>query len=100
SSYGAAAGGVEQLWSQGAADLGGAAVPVGRVGAQVGYGVAQSDWSVRPYAGVELAGDSPEWRVGTRFGLGSQDVTVEGSGTTGSAALADSNLTIQYSARW
>ncbi len=100
SSYGAAAGGVEQLWSQGAAELGGAAVPVGRVGAEVGYGVAESDWSVRPYAGVELAGDVPEWRVGTRFGLGAHDVTVEGSGTTGSAAIADSNLTIQYSARW
>ncbi len=98
SSYGAAAaGGVEQLWSQGAADLTGAAVPVGRVGAEVGYGVAENDWSVRPYAGVEIAGDSPEWRVGTRFGLGAQDVTVEG---TGSAAVADSNLTIQYSVRW
>ncbi len=101
SSYGAAAaGGVEQLWSQGSADLAGAASPVGRVGAEVGYGVAENDWSVRPYAGVDLAGDSPEWRVGTRFGLGAQDVTVEGSGTTGSSAVADSNLTIEYSVRW
>ncbi len=100
SSYGAAAGGAEQLWSQGAADLGDAAVPVGRVAAEVGYGVAQSDWSVRPYAGVELAGDAPEWRVGTRFGLGAHDVTVESSGATGSAAFDDSTLTIQYSLRW
>ena len=101
SSYGASASGAEQLWSQGAADPAGAAVPVGRVAAELGYGVAETDWSVRPYASVELAGDnSPTWRVGTRFGLGAQDVTVEGSGTTGSAAMADSNLTIEYSVRW
>ena len=98
SAYGAAAGGVEQLWSQGSADL--AAVPVGRVGAEVGYGVAATDWSVRPYAGVELAGDSPEWRAGTRFGLGAHNVVVEGSGSTGSAAVSDSSLTIAYSLRW
>ena len=101
SSYGAAAGRVEQLWSQGAADPAGAAVPVGRVAAEVGYGVAQTGWSVRPYAGVELAAEnSPTWRLGTRFGLGAQDVTAEASGSTGSAAIADSNLTIVFSARW
>ncbi len=87
SSYGAAAGGVEQLWSQGSADLGGAAVPVGRVGAEVGYGVAATDWSVRPYAGVELAGDSPEWRAGTRFGLGAHNVVVAGTDTEAPAPL-------------
>ena len=59
--WGEAASGVEQLWSQGAGSAGlagnGVAAPAGRLAAELGYGMetAGGEGLVTPYAGVTLA---------------------------------------------
>ena len=103
SSYGTAASGVEQLWAQGAETVapGGAGTPGVRLAAELGYGVGMTTWSVHPYAGIELTeDDSPTWRTGARFGIGTHDVVVEGSVSTGATAISDYRLMLNYSVHW
>ena len=81
--WGATASGVDGLWSRqttaGLAPQGNRAAPVGRLNAEIGYGVAAPFGTglLTPYAGTVLSdGAARTYRVGTRVQLG-------GRGTTG-----------------
>ena len=81
--WGATASGVDGLWSRqttaGLAPQGNRAAPVGRLNAEIGYGVAAPFGTglLTPYAGTVLSdGAARTYRVGTR-------VQLNGRGTTG-----------------
>ena len=69
--WGRTASGVRRLWETGVAGGGSPAYrAVGRVDAEIGYGLSSSPGpgTVTPYAGLGLAGEGPRsWRAGTRW---------------------------------
>ena len=84
--WGAAASGVEGLWSrqttQGLAPQGSRPTPTGRLQAEVGYGVAAYDRGLlTPYAGTVLTeGAARTYRVGMRWaGVTGLQVNLEGT---------------------
>ena len=80
--WGATASGVDGLWSRqttaGLAPQGNRAAPVGRLNAEIGYGVAAPFGTglLTPYAGTVLSdGADRSYRVGTRVQLGGPGAT-------------------------
>ena len=67
--WGAAAGGVERLWSQRAL-AGSSFDPDARLEAEVGYGLGAMRGLLTPYTGVALSSGGESWRAGARFRLG------------------------------
>ena len=106
--WGEAASGVEQLWSQGAGSAGlagnGVAAPAGRLAAELGYGMetAGGEGLVTPYAGVTLAaGAAPAYRLGGRLSLGpSFSLELEAARRASAAAAPEHGLKLNASRRW
>ena len=69
SAWGAAAGGVERIWSQRAL-AGGSFDPDARLEAEVGYGLDAMRGLLTPYTGVALSSGGESWRAGARFRFG------------------------------
>ena len=69
SAWGAAAGGVERIWSQRAL-TGGSFDPDARLEAEVGYGLDAMRGLLTPYTGVALSSGGESWRAGARFRFG------------------------------
>ena len=90
--WGEAASGVEQLWSQGAGSAGLAenavAAPAGRLAAELGYG-------------METAGAAPAYRLGGRLSLGpSFSLELEAGCRASAAAAPEHGLKLNASLRW
>ena len=104
STWGAAAGGVDRLWSQRAgADLaGGAFEPGAGVDAEVGYGFDFRRGLLTPYTGVALTGNAETWRAGARWKLGPAfDLELEASlRAPASGEDTESGVLLKGSRRW
>ena len=83
STWGAASGGIDRLWSQRtAADLARGEFEPGEAGvdAEVGYGFGFRGGLLTPYTGVALTGSDETWRAGARWKLGPAfDLALEAS---------------------
>ncbi|MDE0333208.1 MAG: hypothetical protein OXL41_15245, partial [Nitrospinae bacterium] len=104
STWGAAAGGVDRLWSQrAAADLaGGAFEPGAGLDAEVGYGFDFRRGLLTPYTGVALTGSGETWRAGARWKLGPAfDVELEASlRAPANGEDTESGVLLKGSRRW
>ena len=101
SAWGAAAGGVERLWSQRAL-AGSSFDPDARLDAEVGYGLDAMRGLLTPYTGVALSSGGETWRAGARFRLSSAlEVSLEASLTepAGDGEPA-SGLVLRGTKRW
>ena len=106
SEWGAAAGGVDRLWSQrAAADLaraGGFEPGQTRLNAEAGYGFDLPRGLLTPYTGVSLTANAETWRAGARWKLGPAfDLELEAS-LTEKAAGGDpeSDVLLRGGRRW
>ena len=106
SSWGAASGGADRLWSQRAAsDLARAGkFEPGEAGldAEVGYGFDFRRGLLTPYTGVALTGSGEVWRAGARWKLGPAfDLALEASLTEpANGADTESGVLLKGSRRW
>ena len=105
STWGAAAGGVDRLWSQrAAADLARGAFEPGGAGvdAEVGYGFDLPRGLLTPYTGVALSQNAETWRAGARWKLGPAfDVALEASlREPANGEDTESGLLLKGSRRW
>ena len=108
-SWGMAAGGVAQLWSQpdgsSLVPVGGSSAPAaGRVDAELGWGLPalRGRGVLTPYARVALAeGYGDAWHLGTRLSLASSlDLSLEGSRRDHAASGAAYDLALRASIPW
>ena len=105
STWGAATGGVDRLWSQrAAADLARGAFEPGGAGvdAEVGYGFDFRRGLLTPYTGVALTEGGETWRAGARWKLGPAfDVELEASlREPANGEDTESGLLLKGSRRW
>ncbi len=104
-SWGEAGSGLSQLWDDGmtARDADGTA-PVGRIDAELGYGLAALDGAglVTPYSGAALADDGVRrYRLGGRFGLGAGlDLSLEAGRRESAADPPEHGIALRATARW
>ncbi len=104
-SWGETGSGLSQLWDDGmtarAAD---GAAPVGRIDAELGYGLAALDGAglVTPYSGAALADDGARrYRLGGRFGLGAGlALSLEASRRESGSDMADHGIGLRGALRW
>ncbi len=103
SSWGAPAGGAEQLWAgRGAAGLigNGEFEPGARLDAEVGYGLDGMGGLLTPYGGVSLSESGQNYRAGGRFRLGeSLSMSLEGERREGAKDI-EHGLALRGSLRW
>ena len=103
SSWGAPAGGAEQLWSgrSAAALVGnGEFDPGARLDAEVGYGLDGMGGLLTPYGGVSVSEAMQSYRAGGRFRLGERlSMSLEGERREG-ANDVDHGLALRGSLRW
>ncbi|MCY3823655.1 MAG: hypothetical protein OXG62_07280 [Nitrospinae bacterium] len=103
SSWGAPAGGAEQLWSgRSAAGLinSGEFDPGARLDAEVGYGLDGMGGLLTPYGGVSLSESAQSYRVGGRFRLDDRlSMSLEGERREGVDDV-DHGLALHGSLRW
>ena len=102
SSWGAAAGGVERLWSQAAGLSGGNADPGARFDAELAWGFDVPRALLTPYAGVSLAGSGETWRAGARWKLGpAYEVNLEANLTEpANGERPEGGVLLRGSRRW
>ena len=105
SSWGAASGGVERLWSQRAAqrpDGGGDFEPGAGFDAEAGYGFDFRRGLLTPYTGLSVSGSGETWRAGARWRLGPAfDLELEASLTEpASGEDPESGVLLRGSRRW
>ena len=106
SAWGAAAGGVDRLWSQrAAADLaraGGFEPGRTRLNAEAGYGFDLPRGLLTPYSGVAITESGEVWRAGARWKLGPAfDLALEASLTDpANGEDTESGVFLKGSRRW
>ncbi len=105
SAWGAAAGGMDRLWSQrAAADLArvGGFEPGSSLEAEAGYGFDLRRGLLTPYTGVALTESGEVWRAGARWKLGPAfDLALEGSLTEPAGGDdTESDLLLRGARRW
>ncbi len=103
STWGAAAGGAERLWSQRAAGLAqGEFAPGAGFDAEAGYGFGFRGGLLTPYTGVALSDAGDVWRAGARWKLGAAtEVSLEASLRENAAGDdPESGVLLKGSRRW
>ena len=105
SAWGAAAGGIDRLWSQrAAANLArvGGFEPGSSLEAEAGYGFGLRRGLLTPYTGVAITESGEVWRAGARWKLGPAfDLALEGSLTEPAGGDdTESDLLLRGARRW
>ncbi len=102
SSWGAAAGGVERLWSRAGGSFGGGAFdPVAGLDAEAGWGLDAWGGLLTPYTGFTLTGSGETYRAGGRFRLAeSLTMSLEGDLRERDGGASVHGVALRGSMRW